>query len=385
MPTAPGFVVLGRLAHHDTQQTVGIHLPYGIGESPCEPDEPWPEEIRVRVIPIRGMKKLRGTPRLAKLDLLQPGGAHHWIVRRAAAEAIAALGRPGDIRLVRAPLVDDEGWLDDDWALLDVRAVFPLDREASTFTATTAGAPHASLVAEVSRVGWSPERLPNRPLFRVAEAPELLCAREDVLEQVRGILGPWVVEQASPYDAASHQGAPCAPLRGIGGLHRDSIRFPGPPIPVDEATGRAAFDAFYRLVAGPAKATDRRAACASPITAYFLARIVDGAASDETRAGALLHPRYATLYARDVDRGPRDDTRRVALGERYSAHAYLEQVERAPSAAFREVLGDATVASMMEESASLRAASTPLPERFPPGWSAGAETPAKAPKAKRKK
>jgi hypothetical protein len=212
-----------------------------------------------------------------------------------------------------------------------------------------------------------------------------LCVREDVLEQVRGILGPWVVEQAAPYDAATHEGAPCAPLRDTGGLHRDSVRFPGPPLPVDEAAGIGAYEAFYRLVADRAHASDRRAACASPITAYFLARIVDRAASDETRAGALLHPRYATLYARDVDRGARDDTRRAALKERFSAHAYLEQVERVPSAAFREVLGDANVAAMMEESPALRAASTPPPERFPASWMAGASEPVTAAKPRRKR
>lgn len=385
MPNSTRFVVLGRLAHHDAQQAVGIHLPYGVAASPCAPDEPWPEDIRARVLPIRGMKKLRGSTRLAKLDLLQPGSAHHWIVRRASAEAIAALGRPGEVRLVPSPLVDDDGLLDDDWALLDVRAVFPLDRDASKFTAMDGGAPHASLVVSVERVDWAAGRAPVAPLFRVAEAPELLCVREDVLDQVRGILGPWVVEQAAPYDAATHDGAPCAPLRGIGGLHRDSVRFPGPPLPIDEATGKAAYDAFYRLISDPTRTSDRRAACESPITAYFLARIVDGAPSDETRAGALLHPRYATLYARDVDREPRDDTRRVALRERYSAHAYLEQVERTPSAAFREVLGDANVAALMEESPSLRAASTPPPERFPASWSAAASAPARAPKPKRKK
>ena len=314
------------------------------------------------------MKKLRGASRLAKLDLLESGSAHHWIVRREAAEALAALARPGEVALIPTPLVDDEGVLDEGWALLDVRAVFPLDRDASIFTATDPAAPHASLVAAVEQLGWSPDRVPEAPLFRIAEAPELLCARQDVFERVRELLGPWVVPQPVPYDAAMHAGVPCGPLRGIGGLHRARPDDGAAPMPLDEATGRAAFEAFYRLAGGRGRPDDRGVACASPITAYFLARIVDGAPGDETRQGALRHPRYATLYARDVDRGPRDDTRRAALAERTCAFAYLEFVERTPSPAFRAVLGDAAVDALEDESPSLRATLRPASERFPAHW-----------------
>ncbi len=371
MPTLPHFVVLGRLAHHDTQQTVGLHLPYGTTSAVCAADDPWPDELRARVIPMRGAKPLRGSKRLAKLDLLHPGSGHHWVVRRRAAEAIAALGRPGDIHLVPAPLVDDEGVLDLDWALVDVRARFPLDRDTADITATDATAPHASLIAEVRRVDWSPDRRPTAPLFRVAEAPELLCVRHDLLAQLQAILGPWVVAQPTPYGAALRDGVPCAPLRGTAGLHRQPVGQPAPALPIDEETGKSAFEAFYRLIQGSADPAHRRAACASPITAYFVAQIVDAAPRDDTRAGALLHPRYATLYARDVDRGPRDDTRTAALRERYSAHDYLAFVERTPSPAFLAALGEATVASQLAESPWLRAGLTPPPPRFPSHWAVG--------------
>ena len=371
MPSHPHFVVVGRLAHHDTQQTVGLHVPYGATSVVCAADDPWPDELRARVIPNRGAKPLRGSKRLAKLDLLHPGSGHHWVVRRRAAEAIAALGRPGDIRLVPAPLVDDDGVLDPDWALVDIRAIFPLDRDAADFAATDATAPHASLIAEVRRVDWSPDRRPTAPLFRVAEAPELLCVRQDLLGQLQAILGPWVVAQPTPYDAARCDGVPCAPLRGAGGLHRQPVGQPAPPVPIDEETGKSAVEAFYRLFRGSADPADRRAACASPLTAYFVARIVDAAPRDDTRAGALLHPRYATLYARDVDGGPRDDTRAVALRERASAYDYLAFVERTPSPAFVAALGEETVASQLAEIPSLRAGLTPPPPRFPAPWAVG--------------
>jgi hypothetical protein len=359
--------VLGRIGHHPSHQAVYLHLPYGAGPAVCDADTPWPEELRTRVLPIRGAKRLRGSTRLGRLALLSPGAGHHWILRRRTAEAIAALGRPGDIRLVPAPLVDEDGFLVGDWVLLDVRARYPLDRMCASFSATWADRPHASLIARVDRVAWSPDRAPAAPIFRVAEAPELLVARADVAARFTAILGPWVVPQLPPYDAATHDGLPCAPLRGIGGLHR-APPGDGPGLSIDEATGRAAFAALYRLLAGDGRSGDRDCACASPITAYFLARLVDAAPADDTRAAALTHPRYATLYARDVDRGPRDDTRRAAITDRASAFAYLDTVERAAHPDLVAALGADTVASRMDEQASLRANQTPLPERFPPSW-----------------
>jgi hypothetical protein len=277
--------------------------------------------------------------------------------------------------------VDEEGYLDGDWALLDVRASFPLDRSAATFTPSTAGAPHASLIARVDEAVWSLERAPEAPLFRVAEAPELLVARDDVAARIAKLLGHGVVPIAPPYDRPTHAGAPCARLSGVGGLHRAA---PGeaPPMPIDERTGRAAFDALDRLLAGRSQAGDRAAACASPITAYHLARLLDRAAGDDTRAAALQHPRYATLYARDIDRGPRDDTRRAACAERFSAHAYFRSVERAPHPELAAVLGPDSVATLLRESASVRAAAQPPPERFPPDWSLPRAAASSAPPAK---
>jgi hypothetical protein len=361
-------VVLGRLAHHPLLQTVWLHFPCGARPEVPTPDALWPDEARTRVLTIRGAKKLRGTTRLARLKQLETGSATVWLVRREAAEAIAALAPEGDVRVIPAPLVDDEGWLDGDWALLDVCARVPLDRDAATFVPTTPGAPHASLVAKVERVAWSAERTPRAPLFRVAEAPELLVARADVAAQLAKWIGPWIVPVAPPYDAPVHDGKPCGKLHGIDGLHREPVGG-GPPFAIDEATGKAAFAALDRLLAGTATPGDRERACASPITAYFVGRLVDRAPRDDTRGGALGHPRYATLYARDVDRGPRDDTRRAAATERFSAFAYLESVERALHPELVAVVGEANAAKRMEESSALRSAIRPPLERFPALWS----------------
>jgi hypothetical protein len=365
--TAP-FVVLGGLAHHPAQQAARLVFPCREQPVVCSPDELTADEVRLHVLAIRGAKKLRGSTRLAKLTQLATGSAHHWVVRRDAAHAIASLAPEGDVRVVPAPLVDEEGWLDGDWALLDVRARIPLDRRAASFVPTTAGAPHASLVAKVERVAWSSERTPRAPLFRVAEAPELLVARADVAARIAQILGPWAVPIEPPYDAPVFEGKPCGRLSGAGGLHREP-QGGGPAFAIDEAAGEAAFAALDRLLSGEGASSDRERACSSPITAYFLARLVDGAPSDDTRAGALGHPRYATLYARDVDRGPRDDTRRVAATERFSAFAYLEYVERALHPDLVAMVGATNAASLLENSSSMRSLLQPPVERFPASWS----------------
>jgi hypothetical protein len=274
----------------------------------------------------------------------------------------------GDVSLVPAPLCDGEGYLDGDWALLDVHAYHPIDRQAASFTPSRAGAPHASLVAALERVVWSEQSLPTSPLFRVSEAPELLCVRRDFAERLFGILGAWAIPISPPYDRAVHEGKPCAPVASGTSLHQEPVDGGAVSMPHDEATGLRAREAYERIARGVAKPDDRALACASPIYAYHLARSLDRTPNDDTRAGAIAHPRYATLYARDVDRGPRDDTRAGALVERFSTYAYLCEVELARHPAFEPVLGAATIDAAFAGVPALRAKASPPPERFPASW-----------------
>ena len=292
------------------------------------------------------------------------------MLRRAAAEAIVTLLPEGDASLVPAPLCDGDGYLDGDWVLLDVHAYHPLDRQASSITPSRPGACHASLVAEVARVAWSARSLPASPLFRVAEAPELLCARPALAAQIRSLLGEWVVPLGPPYDRGSHDGEPCAPVAPGVSLHQEPVDGSAPTMPHDEATGLAAAEAYARIARGVGGTEDRRRACASPIYAYHLARSVERAPSDDTRLGASAHPRYATLYARDVDRGPRDETRAGALAERFAAYAYLCEVEHARHPDFEPVLGAATIDAAFAGVPALRARQSPPPPRFPASWMA---------------
>lgn len=363
----PDIFVLGRLAHHDAKQLAQLVFPYGEAAVVCDPDQVWPRELRCSLVVHKGLKPLRGSKRLAKLELLEVGGAH-WVLRRAAAEAIARLLPEGDVSLVPAPLCDGDGFLDGDWALLDVHAYHPLDRQAATFTPSLAGAPHASLVAGVERVAWSELSLPTSPLFRVSEAPELLCVRRELAERILDILGAWATPIEPPYDRAAHGGKPCAPVASGTSLHQEPVDGGAVSMPHDEVTGLKAREAYERIARGVAEPDDRATACASPIYAYHLARSLDRAPSEDSRAGAIAHPRYATLYARDVDRGPRDDTRAGALVERFSAYAYLCEVELARHAAFEPVLGAATIDAAFAGVPALRARASPPPERFPASW-----------------
>lgn len=360
-------VVVGRLRQHPAiQPLVQLCFPYGETSVVCDPDEPWPDELRAFVVKAKGTKPLRGSKRLGELALLDAGG-EHWIVRRRAGEAIQKLAP--DVALVPAPLCDAEGWLDGDWVLLDVRARRPLDRARARFTPTSTAAPHASLITAIEEA----PALAPAPLFRLAEAPALLCASDAVLAALREVLGPFVAPLSPPYQRGSAQGAPCAPLSLGGTLHQGPGAMEG-----DEASAKTAFGALERLLLGRGEDDDRSLALASPIAAYHLARDVERAPSDDTRAAACRSPRYATLYARDVDRGPRDDTRAAACRERFAAHLYLAQVERARHPELTQVLGEANVEAMFTELPALRATLRPPPPRFSSSWLAPTTT--KAPR-----
>jgi hypothetical protein len=194
----PNIVVLGRLASHDAQQLAPLVLPFARSTNVSDPDLPWPDELRTWLIAHKGLKRLRGSARLAKLQQLECGA--HWVLRRSCAEAIQARSPAGDVALISAPLCDADGYLDGDWVLLDVRARHPLDRDAALFTPTTPGAPHASLVASIERIRWSHQNTPRSPLFRVSEEPGILCAHADTADRIRKLLGRWVVTLEPPYD-----------------------------------------------------------------------------------------------------------------------------------------------------------------------------------------
>lgn len=248
---------------------------------------------------------------------------HPVVLAEPVAGAKPALGKPA---------------LETDWALLDVRARFPIPREGlsrSSFHPTggdgAEGAfdpdrPHASLVASRPDAVTFEDPAPPFGVFRLHELPIDVFVREDLFERLNEATG-----------GALEQGR-MRPTLGV----IDSTAN-GPPFGQTEEEAARSAAAFRDLLAGRAKKDAkelRRAALASPIYGYLTARLVDRAPADDTRAAALKHPFYAAAYARDVDRGPRDDTRDAAAGSESSTFEYMRYVDRGPhertQAAMRE-------------------------------------------------
>jgi hypothetical protein len=248
----------------------------------------------------------------------------------------------------------DKPVLEDDWALVDVLARFPIDRatlSASCFdesgTGEAMGAydparPYASLVASRPDVlTWSAGREPDVPAFRLHELPIDVFLREDVLARLDAALGGALEEGRS------------RPTIGMLDETTDS-----PPFAIDEARAEQAMTAFYRGLRGALERGDRERALASPIYAYLTARLIDRGPGDDTRRGACAHPFYAAAYARDVDRAPRDDTRDAAAAAEASAIEYLRYVDRGPHERTRAAFTDGYRASEYEIEAARVAAAT---------------------------
>jgi hypothetical protein len=250
--------------------------------------------------------------RAPKIVALERSRFGDLILRRSLVEPILGDLGPDELVLHPVRLVDKAGLIDDDFVLLDVRAVVPLDRRAARATFRRPDRPSASFVLAVQSYAWSEERRPRPRIFRVGEAPRCIVVEAELLEQLSRATKKAVVA------LADHAGIdPSSPM---------SSSLDGLPEPDGDD---AAEESFWTLYRGAGDAADRARVLASPHYAYWLARLVDKKPAEDTRRAACKHPFYATEYALFVDGAERPDTRAAAEGHWLTAIHYLHHVSLA--------------------------------------------------------
>lgn len=289
------------------------------GDPADEPSDYDPERPlgpgKVRVFDERGTRaKWRKRKDFGKVHFIETQPAA-WVLRRSivgrAFEAIPS----SEVTLAPVEVCDDEGVIDDDWILLDVRALFPIDRDAAVATYANPSNPHASNLLEVERFAWRPEREARYAMFRTAECPGVIFARSDLFKRLAAVLGKLVVGVEPPYAPEEYTGG--APVFTSTWTPDPFGVLPEIPSSPDEA--RRAATAFWDAYAGHVA---RARVLESPHYAYWLAKVVDGAPRDDTRHAACAIPFYALMYARDVDRGATDETRRSVKQHEATALVY---------------------------------------------------------------
>jgi hypothetical protein len=262
------------------------------------------------------------------------------IVRKSLAEPILRkLVESGDVvlrdvRVMRAHPRKNLDWksgtLDDDFALVDVRARFPADRASlpeNAWEKQGKGGTYASLLEWVPpEATFGKGHAPRTPMFRVGEQPSLLFTEKKLFEKLDRALG-----------GALREGE-MGPRFGM------LDAFTEPRFEETAADAEAAANAFYRMYAAErSSAKGRKLALRSAVWSYWLARLVDRAAAEDTRAAACTHPFYAYAYARDVDRAPHDLTRRSVRSDTCATKEYAIHVDRGVNDVTRKALGyDAT-------------------------------------------
>lgn len=115
-----------------------------------------------------------------------------WVLRRSVFEPIVAT--LPDIVLVPVSARDARGEIDDDWVLVHVTAVVPIDRKASKF-----GRHPEKLSAKRQPIALGWRQLPAAPLFRLKEHPWITCAARPVFEQLHRASKRKIVEATPPY------------------------------------------------------------------------------------------------------------------------------------------------------------------------------------------
>jgi hypothetical protein len=294
---------------------------------------PWDYATRQPAVERRRLAKKGG----ASL-VLRASESEAPIFLRSVIEPLLAGIPPADVTLRPVRLVDGQDVLAEDYVLLDVHARVPLDRTTAKLDLVDPARPETSPIRAAWTFAWAPGRVPHARLFRVAEFPHVLMLAPDLLAALRKATKNAVVE---------HQGA-------LGHWHtlpalRVDAGDPPTPATTDELTAAAGAEAFWALYRGEGDAAHRRRALASPLHAFWLAKLVDGAARAETRTAALADPAAAALYGRWLDGEVRDDVRNAAARWPPAAR-YLDDatpvlpIQRAPTPATAPGLPPSTYA-----------------------------------------
>lgn len=248
-----------------------------------------------------GKGRLRRQKSLAHLGALRNGNFGPLIVRKSAvAPVLAALG--DEVELLPCALHDDDGELDDDFAILDVKTYVVMDPIASDVKLAHAKAPWTGGVNLVHRFAWSASSVPRARIFRIRELPWLVLADPALCAALAKATGRAVRGSNDPPTPEEMTALVAPPKKA----------------PADEKQAAAAMAAFH--------AGDRKGALAHPLGALAVA-LAERKPSADTRKAALSSPRIALEYALFVDRVARPDTRAAAAKTPDTAYRYARHLD----------------------------------------------------------
>lgn len=209
---------------------------------------------------------------------------------------------------------DDMGLVSDAYALVEVHACYPLDRDGTGVVLFDPALPHGAHVADFAAPSWGEGRTPPSRIFRLLELPSSIFVDEALLAALEKATKGGVAALAGRKRA----GEPAFPPRWAKSML--------PPFEPAAAAGARAADAFWALARGEKQEGLRAAALANPLYAVALALSVDRAPADDTRTAASRAPDCAVLYAVLVDRGPHPITEQAASTHGVPAGAYAQRV-----------------------------------------------------------
>jgi hypothetical protein len=122
----------------------------------------------------------KGRLRKRAKSLVALDAGYDLVVRRSLAQKALVGVSEADLALVPVHLVDAQGLIDDDFALLDARPWFPMDRDASDADYADPANPHGSECKLVRRLAWGQGRAPRADAFRLGEHPDVTLLRRDL-------------------------------------------------------------------------------------------------------------------------------------------------------------------------------------------------------------
>ncbi len=259
---------------------------------------------------IRALSKGDAT-RVAKAVVLSPASTTGpFFLRTSVVAKILDDVDPEVARLVPCVVLDHARKpMDEDFSYLDVRAEWPLDRDASEAVWSDAENPHGAWLEKLLVARWGPGREPRMPMARIGESPNFIHASGALVAALEGATRKKLFGIRTPVGHITVR----TPIAGGKSL-------PG----TDAALARAAADAFWSVITG--EGGDEGTVLESPHHAYWLGRL--RGASPAPRAGACRSPLYAALWARFVDGAPRVDTRVAAARHSGAGLYYARYVDR---------------------------------------------------------
>lgn len=283
-----------------------------------------PTSLKAKHIIFKGRRPKRGR----EASILAVDVYAQIVVRRSVLQKVLA-GFPDErLEFVPVALFEEGELLDDDFALLDPKLLFPIDRDASTVDWAAPDNPHGSLSKVVRKLQWGNGRAPDVTAFRLGEQPHIILMRRNLAEALEKATKQAIVIATAPYPGRERRFSIDREPNILVQYQEHGVEAQlAPWQPADEAA--LSGQAFWELWAGRGDATTRALALRSPHYAFWLARLVNLAPADDTRQAALQHPHYAYRYANQVDRATRDDTRLAASRVPLLASLYSRFVDHA--------------------------------------------------------